>query len=57
MTEDAVKHERAMREIKTLGIHYTRADESRIFAMLEEIPKMKEGLTDRKREVAEFATR
>jgi LuxR family maltose regulon positive regulatory protein len=51
------KHERAIREIKTLGIHYTRADESRIFAMLEEIPEMKEGLTDREREVAELAAR
>ena len=53
----AAKHERAIREIKTLGIHYTRADESRIFAMLEEIPEMKEGLTDREREVAELAAR
>ena len=50
-------HAQAIREIKALGIHYTRADESRIFAMLDEVPELKETLTDREREVAELAAR
>ncbi len=53
----AVHHARAIREIKALQIHYTRADESRIFAMLDEVPEMKEALTEREREVAELAAR
>ena len=45
----------AIREIKALAIHYTRADESRIFAMLDDVPELKEALTDREREVAQLA--
>ena len=53
----ASDHAQAIREIKALGIHYTRADESRIFAMLDDVPELKETLTDREREVAELAAR
>ena len=53
----ASDHAQAIREIKALGIHYTRADESRIFAMLDDVPELKEALTDREREVAELAAR
>ena len=53
----ASSHAQAIREIKALGIHYTRADESRIFAMLDDVPELKETLTDREREVAELAAR
>lgn len=53
----ASNHAQAIREIKALGIHYTRADESRIFAMLDDVPELKETLTDREREVAELAAR
>ena len=51
------KHGRAIREIKALDIHYTRADESHIFAMLDEVPELTEDLTPREREVAELAAK
>ena len=57
MPSIATRHGQAIREIKALGIHYTRADESRIFAMLDDVPELKESLTDREREVAELAAR
>ena len=47
------KHETAIAEIKALDIHYTRAEESRIFAMLEKYPDQMTELSDREREVAE----
>lgn len=49
------KHETAIAEIKALEIHYTRAEESRIFAMLEKYPDQMAGLSDREREVARLA--
>ena len=55
MPSIAAAHAQAIREIKALGIHYTRADESRIFAMLDDVPELKESLTGREREVAELA--
>ena len=57
MPQLAVKHARTIREIKALEIHYTRADESHIFAMLEEVPELKEELTTRERDVAELAAK
>lgn len=55
MPSIAARHGEAIREIKALAIHYTRADESRIFAMLDDVPELKEALTDREREVAQLA--
>lgn len=49
------KHEKAIREIKALKIQYTKAEESRIFAMLEKHPEEMDELTDREREVAVLA--
>ncbi len=49
------KHERAIVEIKALEIHYTKAEESRIFAMLEKHPDQMGELSDREREVAQLA--
>lgn len=49
------KHETAIAEIKALDIHYTRAEESRIFAMLEKYPDQMTELSDREREVAQLA--
>lgn len=49
------KHETAIAEIKALEIHYTRAEESRIFAMLEKYPDQMTELSDREREVAQLA--
>lgn len=49
------KHETAIAEIKALEIHYTRAEESRIFAMLEKYPDQMAGLSEREREVALLA--
>lgn len=57
MPSIAARHGEAIREIKALAIHYTRADESRIFAMLDDVPELKEALTDREREVAQLAAR
>lgn len=55
MPSIAARHSQAIREIKALSIHYTRADESRIFAMLDDVPELKDALTQREREVAELA--
>lgn len=49
------KHGQAIREIKTLEIHYTKAEESRIFSMLEKYPEQMTDLTEREREVAQLA--
>ncbi len=49
------RHSKTIAEIKALNIRYTRADESHIFAMLEEVPELKSDLTAREREVAELA--
>lgn len=49
------KHETAIAEIKALEIHYTKAEESRIFAMLEKYPDQMTELSDREREVALLA--
>ncbi len=55
MPQIAAKHAKTIREIKALDIHYTRADESHIFAVLDEVPEMRESLTDREDEVARLA--
>ena len=57
MPQIASKHAKTIREIKALDIRYTRADESHIFAMLEEVPELTEALTKREREVAELAAK
>jgi len=51
----AVRHSVTISEIRALKIRYTRADESHIFADLEEVPELTEELTPREREVAELA--
>lgn len=38
-----------------LEIHYTKAEESRIFAMLEKYPEQMTELSEREREVAQLA--
>ena len=60
MPHIAAKHRETIREIKELDIKYTRADESHIFAMLEEVPELGEisdsnELTEREQEVARLA--
>lgn len=55
MPHIAAKHAQTIREIKELDIRYTRADESHIFAVLDEVPELKETLTDRESEVARLA--
>ena len=57
MPQIASKHAKTIREIKALDICYTRADESHIFAMLEEVPELSDELTAREREVAELAAK
>ena len=57
MPQIASKHAATIREIKALDIRYTRADESHIFAMLDEVPELREELTRREREVAELAAK
>ncbi len=57
MPKLASKHAATIREIKALDIRYTRADESHIFEMLEEVPELREELTAREREVAELAAK
>lgn len=47
-------HGQAIQEIKTLEIHYTKAEESRIFSMLEKYPEQMIDLTEREREVAQL---
>jgi LuxR family maltose regulon positive regulatory protein len=46
------KHAQAIREIRDMKISYTKAEESKIFFMLENLPEQVTGLTDREREVA-----
>lgn len=48
------KHAKAIQEIKALEIHYTKAEETRIFSMLEKYPEQMVELTDREREVAQL---
>ena len=55
MPQIASRHADTIREIKALPIRYTRADESHIFAMLDEVPELKDKLTAREREVAQLA--
>ena len=55
MPQIASKHGATIREIKALDIRYTRADESHIFAMLDELPEQHDDLTEREREVARLA--
>ena len=57
MPQIAAKHAATIREIKALDIRYTRADESHIFAVLDEMPELRDDLTDREREVAEQAAK
>ena len=56
MPNIAAKHGKTIREIKALDIHYTRADESHIFSMLEEESGFEE-LTEREQEVAALAAK
>ena len=51
------KHAAAIREIRELDIHYTRAEESRIFSMLEKNPDKMEELTQREQEVAQLVAK
>jgi LuxR family maltose regulon positive regulatory protein len=54
------KYATVIYEIKHLDIHYTRADESRIFSMLDEEPDYSEildNLTDKEREIAQLAAK
>ena len=48
------KHEKAISQIKAMNIRYTKADESRIFAMINTLPDQAEELSEREREVAEL---
>ena len=57
MPSIAARHAKTIREIKALNIRYTRADESHIFAMPDEVPEMQEELTKREREAAELAAK
>ena len=57
MPQISSKHAKTIREIKAVDIRYTRADESHIFAMLSEVPELREELTVREREVAELAAK
>ena len=55
MPQIAAKHGETIREIKALDIRYSRADESHIFAMLDEGLNETGKLTERERDVAELA--
>ena len=57
MPQIASRHAATIREIKAVDIRYTRADESHIFALLDEVPELQEELTPREREVAELAAK
>ncbi|MBR3508441.1 MAG: hypothetical protein IKO03_06720 [Lachnospiraceae bacterium] len=57
MPQIATKHAKTIREIKALKINYNRADESHIFAMLDERTEDEEELTEREREVASLAAK
>ena len=48
------KHAKAIGEIKALKIHYTKAEESHIFSMLEKYPDQMAELSEREREVAQL---
>ncbi len=51
----ASRHGKTIQEIKTLKIHYSRADETHIFSLPEEGINDAEKLTERERDVAELA--
>ena len=51
----AARHGEAIREIKRMEIHYVKAEESRIFAMLEEERDRISGLSGREQDVARLA--
>lgn len=51
------KHGKAIAEIKAMKIHYTKPEESRIFASLEQSPEEMQELTERERQVAELASK
>lgn len=53
----AARHADAIREIRALDIHYTKADESRIFASLSAHPETDNTLTEREREIAGLAAK
>jgi LuxR family maltose regulon positive regulatory protein len=57
MPKIASRHGGTIREIRAMNIRYTRADETHIFAMLEDHPELTEELTRREREVAELAAK
>lgn len=56
MPNIAARHSQTIREIRELDIRYTRADESHIFAMLDEVPELNE-LTEREKDVARLAAK
>ena len=51
----AARHGQAIREIRRMEIHYVKAEESRIFAMLEEEKDGISGLSGREQDVARLA--
>ena len=51
----ASRHGTAIREIRKMEIHYVKAEESRIFAMLEEEEEALAALSGRERDVARLA--
>ena len=51
----ATRHGAAIREIRRMDIHYVKAEESRIFAMLEEQKEEIADLSGRERDVAQLA--
>ena len=53
----AARHGEAIREIRKMDIHYTKAEESRIFAMLEQAQEGISGLSGREMDVARLAAR
>ena len=53
----AARHGEAIREIRKMDIHYTKAEESRIFAMLEQAQEGISGLSGRELDVARLAAR
>ena len=55
MPSIATKHAKTIKEIKAVDIRYTRASETRIFAMLDEVQEFQDSLTKRELEVAELA--
>ena len=57
MPQIASKHGETIQEIKALDIHYSRADETRIFVLTEDALDETEKLTERERDVAELAAK